>query len=68
MMSEKMATLDLLKINAFWKKVYDVILSVHNVNNKILLRDSNYNVNLAMWGKSGNSRISVRDVIIITIL
>ena len=48
MMSEKMATPDFLKINVFRKKVYDVIISVHNVNSKILLLDSNYNVNLVM--------------------
>ena len=36
MMSATMATLDLLKIKVFLNKGYDVINSVHGVNNKIL--------------------------------
>ena len=31
----KMATLGLLKINAFWNKGYDVIIYVYDVTNKI---------------------------------
>ena len=41
-MSEKMATLCLLKIKVFWNKDYDVITSVHNMTIKFLLCDSNY--------------------------
>ena len=41
-MSEKMATLSLLKIKVFWNKDYDVITSVHNMTIKFLLCDSNY--------------------------
>ena len=36
MMSAKMATPGLLKIKVFWNKGYDVIISVHDVTNKIL--------------------------------
>ena len=41
MMSAKMATLGLLKIKVFWNKGYDVIISVNDVTNKTLSRDSN---------------------------
>ena len=41
-----MAFLDLLKIKV--KKGYDVIISAHEVTNKILLFDSSYIVNVAM--------------------
>ena len=45
----KIATLVLLKIELFWNRGYDVIISVHGVTNKILPRDSNYIVDVAMW-------------------
>ena len=57
MMSAKIATLGILKKNFFWKKGYEVIISVHDVTNKILSRDSNYIVNVIMWLKFGNSSI-----------
>ena len=41
-MSAKMATPGLLKITVFWNKGYDVIISLDDVTNKILSRDSNY--------------------------
>ena len=63
-----MVTSDLLKEKAFRKTGYDVIISVHDIANKILSRDSNYNVNVVMWPKFGNSIISVREVIITSIL
>ena len=44
MMSAKMATPDFLK-------GYDVIVSVDDVTNKILSRDSNYIVDMFMWPK-----------------
>ena len=44
MMSAKLATLGFLKIKSFQKKDYDVIVYVHDVTNKILLRDSNHNI------------------------
>ena len=68
MMSAKMATPDLLKIKIFWKKADDDIVSVHDVINTILSRDPNYNVNLVLWQKFGKSSISVREVIITSIL
>ena len=43
MMSRKLANLGLLKI-----KAYDVILSAHDVTNKILSHDSNYIVDVVM--------------------
>ena len=40
MMSAKMATSGLVKLKLSWRKGYDVIISVHDVNNKVLSRDS----------------------------
>ena len=42
MISAKMATPGLLKITIFWNKGYDVIISVDDIANKMLSRDSNY--------------------------
>ena len=64
----KMATPGFLKIKIFLKKAYDVIISAHDVTNTILSRDSNYIVNVVKWPKFGNSSISVREVIINSIL
>ena len=61
-MSAKLATVELLKIKVFWNKVYHVTIS--DSTNKILLRNSNYIVDLFMWPKFGNSNISMREVII----
>ena len=44
----KMATLGLPKIQVFLKEDYDVIVSVYDVINKILLRDSDYTVDVVM--------------------
>ena len=63
-----MATPGLLKIKVFWNKDYDVINSVHEVTNKFLSRDSNYIVDVVMWPKFGNTSISMREVIITSIL
>ena len=68
MMSAKMATPALLKIKLLWNKGYDVIIYVHDVTNKILSRDSNYVVDVVMTPKFGNFSISIKDVIIISIL
>ena len=68
MMSAKMATPGLLKIAVFWNKGYDVTTYVDDVNDKILLRDSNYIVDLFMWPKFGNCSISMREVITTSIL
>ena len=48
MMSAKMGIPDLFKEKVFLKKVYDVIIFFHDVTNKILSPDSNYNVNAVM--------------------
>ena len=42
MMSVKLATLGFLRIKAFRNKRYGVIISSHDLTNKILLRDSNF--------------------------
>ena len=68
MMSAKMATPGLLKTKIFWKKTYDVIISAHDVTNTILSHYSNYEVNVVMWPKFGNSSVSVREVIITSVL
>ena len=68
MMSAKMATLAFLKIKLLWKKGYGVIISVHDVSNKILSRDSNYIVDVVMRPKFGNASISMREVITTSIL
>ena len=68
MMSAKIATPGLLKIKVFWNEGYDVIIFVHDVTNKILSRDSNYIIDVVMWPKFGNCSISMRKVIITSIL
>ena len=49
-------------------KVFDVIVSVHNVANKILSNDLTCIVYVIMWPKFGNSSTSMREVIITSIL
>ena len=61
MMSAKLATPGLLKIQIFWKKDYDVIILDNGVTSKILSRDSNYIVDVVMWPKFANSSISIRE-------
>ena len=48
MMSAKMARPGLLKITVFRNKGYDVMISVHDLTNKILSRDSSYIVDVFM--------------------
>ena len=67
MMSAEIATSGLLKIKVFWNKGYDVIISVHDVTNKILSRDSNYIIDVVMWPKFGNCSVSMRKVIITSV-
>ena len=45
----------------FWNKVYDVIV-LYDIINKILLHDWNFTVDVAIWPKVGNSRISIKAV------
>ena len=68
MMSAKLATLGFLNIKVFWKKVYDGIISDHGVTNKILSRDSNHIVDVIKWPQFGDSSVSMREVIITSIL
>ena len=68
MMSGKIVILGLLKIKIFGNKDYDVIISVHDTNNKILSFGSNDIVDVTMWLNFGNSSISMREVIITLIL
>ena len=71
-MLAKMGTLGLLEIKLFWKKVYDVIISVHDVTNKILSRDLSYNIYIYIymvrWPKVCCSSISMRKVMITSVL
>ena len=68
MASAKLATLALVKIKVFWNKGYDVIISLPEVNNKILSLDSNNIVDVVLWSKFGNFSISIRKIIITSIL
>ena len=68
MMSAKIATLGLLKVKVIWNKGYDVIVSVNEFANEILSLDSNHIIDSVMWPKFGNSNISMREVIITSIL
>ena len=68
MMSAKMATPDLLEIKIFWSTGYDVIISVDDVTNKILSRDSSYIVDMFMWPNFGNCNISMTEVFTTSIL
>ena len=67
-MSAKLAAPGPLKIKIFQSKDYNIIITGYDVTSKILSRDSNYIVQVVMWPKFGNSRISVREVIITSIL
>ena len=66
MMSAKMAAPSLLKIKVFWNIGYDVIISVYD--SEVLLRGSNYIVDVIMGPKFGNLNISMTEVIITSIL
>ena len=48
MMSEKLVTLNLLKKKIFRNKRYDIIISVHEVTNRILSLDSDYIIHVVM--------------------
>ena len=67
-MSVKLTTLGLLKINIFWNRGYNIIHFAHDVTHKILSRKSNHIVAVVMWRKFDNSSISIREVIITPIL
>ena len=67
MMPAKLATLGLLSIRLFGNKSYGVIITVHDVSNRVLSRESNHIVDMVMWPKSGNSSMSMTEVIITSI-
>ena len=68
MMWGKLAAIGLLKINEYWNKRYDIIVSDHDVANNILLRDSSYSVGVVVWPKFNNTRFFLTEVIITSIL
>ena len=47
-MSSKLANLGLLKIKVFWNKGHEVIISAHDITNKIWSCESSYIVDVAM--------------------
>ena len=53
-MSAKLTAPGLLKIKVLWNKGYDVIISVYDISKEILLRESNYVVDVVMLLKFGN--------------
>ena len=63
MISAKMATPDLLKINVFWNKGYDVMIFVHDATRRILSGKSNYIIDVVMWTKFVNCSISMRKLL-----
>ena len=67
-MSAKFTILGLFRTNVFSNKDYDVTASVYDVNNKILWHASHCILDLVVWSKFGNSSISLRQVVITTIL
>ena len=68
MRSLKLATPGLPGIKIFQNKGYDVIIIDYDAANKILSRNSNYIVDVVMLPKFGNSSISIREVIMTSIL
>ena len=69
MMSAKLASPGLIKTKIFRNKGYGVIIPDYDVINKVLSRDSlNYIVDVVMSTKFRNSNISMREVIITSIL
>ena len=68
MVSVKLSTPGLLKKKMFWNKGYDFIISVHDVTKKILSCHSNYIEHVVTWPKFSNSSLSMREVIITSIL
>ena len=67
MMSAILATIILLEIKVFQSKGYEFIISVYDVNIKMLSHGSNHIVNRVVWPKLGYSGISMREVIITSI-
>ena len=51
----------LAKLATLGNKSCDVMISAHDVTNKILPRGSNYTADVAMWPRFGNSSIYLRE-------
>ena len=68
MMSTKLATPSLLKINMFWSEGYGVIISIFDITNKFLSRALNYFVDVAIWPKFSNSGNSMREFITTSVI
>ena len=68
MMLAKSATLGFLKIMVLLNKVYDVVISAHDVNDKISSHNSYHIVDLVIWSNFGNCSLSMREVTKIYIL
>ena len=67
-MPAKLATQAFHKIKVFWKKGCDVIISVLDVINNILTHDLYLFVDIVLWPKFDNSRIYIREIIIVSVL
>ena len=63
-----MTTPGFFNIKLFWNKGYEVIISNHEVTNKVLSTDSNYIVDVVMSPKFGSSSTSIIEVAITSIL
>ena len=63
LISAKIATIYLLQINIVWNKSHDAKISVYDVNNKTLSRESNYILDVVIWPKFGNSSISMIEIL-----
>ena len=68
MMSAKLASPGLLKIKIFLNNGYDITIPNYDVTNKILSRESKCIVDAVMWPKFGDCSISMKEVIINSIL
>ena len=68
LISAKLTTLSLLKVKIFWDKGYAILISIHDVTNNLLLHDSNYIADVVMWPKFDNSTLSMKEVIVNSIL
>ena len=55
-------------LKVFWKKGFDVIISVHDFTNQILSCDENDIAAVNIRLSFGNYSISMREVIIISVL
>ena len=68
MMSAKLTTPGFLRIKIFQKKGYGVIILYYDATNKKLSHYLTYIADGVTWPKYGNSSISIREVIITSIL